>query len=122
MLLLEQPALEPRPMRLPRFSAPTLLLTPAFIVLAAVVVVPLLLSFYSSFTPFRLTRPETFWIFIGTRNYVNILTDRDFWIAFARTVVLLTVALNLEMLIGLGLALLVEKASRGQRVLRTIMM
>ena len=36
--------------------------------------------------------------------------------------VLLTVALNLEMLIGLGLALLVEKATRGQRVLRTIMM
>ena len=35
---------------------------------------------------------------------------------------LLTVALNLEMLIGLGLALLVEKATRGQRMLRTIMM
>ena len=35
---------------------------------------------------------------------------------------LLTVALNLEMLLGLGLALLVEKATRGQRVLRTIMM
>ena len=56
-------------MRLPRFSAPTLLLLPAIIVLAAVVVVPLLLSFYSSFTPFRLTKPDTFWIFIGTRNY-----------------------------------------------------
>jgi multiple sugar transport system permease protein len=99
-----------------------LLLLPAVIVLAAVVVVPLLLSFYSSFTPFRLTKPETFWIFTGTRNYVNILLDWEFWIAFGRTVLLLTVALNLEMLIGLGLALLVEKATRGQRVLRTIMM
>lgn len=105
-----------------RPSPPLLLLLPAVIVLAAVVVVPLLLSLYSSFTPFRLTRPETFWVFIGARNYVAILTSRAFWVAFARTVVLLTVALNLEMLIGLGLALLVEKASRGQRVLRTIMM
>ena len=35
---------------------------------------------------------------------------------------LLTVALNLEMLLGLGLALLVEKATRGQRMLRTLMM
>ena len=35
---------------------------------------------------------------------------------------LLTVALNLEMLFGLGLALLVEKATRGQRLLRTLMM
>ena len=49
----------------------------------------------------------------------NILTNWDFWIAFGRTVLLLTIALNLEMLLGLGLALLVEKATRGQRVLRT---
>ncbi|MCO5064091.1 MAG: sugar ABC transporter permease [Rhizobiaceae bacterium] len=105
-----------------KLSAPLLLLLPSFIVLAAVVVVPLLLSFYSSFTPFRLTRPETFFVFIGLRNYVTILSDWNFWVAFGRTVLLLTVALNLEMLLGLGLALLVEKASRGQRVLRTIMM
>ena len=58
-------------MKLPRLSAPTLLLLPAIIVLAAVVVVPLLLSFYSSFTPFRLTKPETFFVFIGLRNYVK---------------------------------------------------
>jgi hypothetical protein len=83
---------------------------------------PLPLSFYSSFTPFRLTKPETFWVFIGTRNYWNLLTDWDFWIAFGRTVLLLTVALNLEMLLGLALAMLVEKATRGQRLLRTLMM
>jgi multiple sugar transport system permease protein len=109
-------------MRIPKPSAPTLLLLPAIIVLAAVVVVPLLLSLYSSFTPFRLTRPETLWVFIGFRNYANLLSDWQFWVAFGRTVLLLTVALNLEMFLGLGLALLVEKASRGQRILRTMMM
>ena len=101
-----------------RPSAPTLLLLPAVVVLAAVVVVPLLLSFYSTFTPFRLTKPDTFWIFIGTRNYWNILTNWDFWVAFARTVVLLTVALNLEMLIGLGLALLVPTLLLGLLLVR----
>lgn len=105
-----------------RPSAPVLLLLPAIVVLAAVVVVPLVLSLYSSFTPFRLTKPETFFVFVGFRNYVNILTDWDFWAAFARTVLLLTVALNLELLLGLGLAMLIEKASRGQRLLRTLMM
>ncbi|MGC4023759.1 MAG: sugar ABC transporter permease [Mesorhizobium sp.] len=105
-----------------KLSSPFLLLLPSFIVLAAVVIVPLLLSFYSSFTPFRLTKPESFFVFIGLRNYVNILSDWNFWVAFGRTVLLLTIALNLEMLLGLGLALLVEKASRGQRILRTIMM
>ena len=82
-------------------SAPLLLLLPAALVLAAVVIVPLILSFYSSFTPFRLTKPETIWTFIGFRNYAKLLADWDFWVAFLRTVVLLTVALNLEMLLGL---------------------
>lgn len=103
-------------------SAPALLLLPAVIVLAAVVIVPLGLSFYSSFTSFRLTRPETFYTFIGFRNYTRLLSDWDFWVAFGRTVLLLTVALNLEMILGLGLAMLVEKATRGQRLLRTLMM
>jgi len=109
-------------MKLPRLSAPLLLLASALIVLAAVVLVPLALSFYSSLTPFRLTKPATFFVFIGLRNYVGLASDPEFWAAFGRTVLLLTIALNLEMLLGLGLALLVEKASRGQRLLRTLMM
>jgi multiple sugar transport system permease protein len=105
-----------------RPPAPFLLLLPAIVVLAAVVIVPLLLSLYSSFTPFRLTKPETLWVFIGFRNYIKLMGDAEFWTAFGRTVLLLTVALNLEMLLGLGLAMLVEKATHGQRALRTIMM
>jgi multiple sugar transport system permease protein len=105
-----------------RPPAPFLLLLPAFVVLAAVVIVPLILSLYSSFTPFRLTQPASLYTFVGFRNYARILTDLEFWTAFGRTVLLLTVALNVEMLLGLGLAMLVEKATSGQRVLRTIMM
>ena len=116
------PKAERSPMRIPRPSAPFLLLMPAIVVLAAVVVVPLILSFYSSFTPFRLTRPETLYVITGFRNYLSILGNWEFWTAFGRTVFLLTVALNLEMLLGLGLALLVDRATRGQRILRTLMM
>ena len=105
-----------------RLKTHVLLLLPAVIILTAVVAIPLILSLYSSFTPFRLTRPETLYIFIGLRNYVNALSDTGFWWAFGRTVLLLTLALNLEMLLGLGLALMVEKATRGQRVLRTLLM
>ncbi|KXF76357.1 sugar ABC transporter permease [Paramesorhizobium deserti] len=105
-----------------RLPAPILLLLPAIIVLVAVIVLPLLLSFYSSFTPFRLTRPETLWTFIGLRNYINVLSNWDFWVAFGRTILLLTIALNAEMFLGLGLAMLVNKATHGQRLLRTLMM
>ena len=107
---------------LKKIPTPLLLLMPAILVLAAVVLIPLLLSLYSSFTPFRLTKPQTLFVFVGLRNYIRILTDADFWIAFGRTVLLLTIALNLEMLLGLGVALLVNKATVGKRILRTIMM
>ena len=108
-----------KPWRLPPHI---LLLLPAVLVLSAVVILPLALSLWSSMTPFRLTRPETINDFIGLRNYTRLMSDGDFWAAFGRTVLLLTVALNLEMVLGLGLALLIERASRGQRILRTLLM
>ena len=91
--------------------------------LAAVVVVPLLLSllFELHAVPPDQARDAS-GSSSASATTCSILTDWDFWVAFGRTVLLLTVALNLEMLLGLGLALLVEKATRGQRVLRTIMM
>lgn len=107
-----------------RFRLPTwfVLLLPAIIVLTAVVLIPLLLSLYSTFTPYRLTRPETLYKWIGTFNYEKAIESVHFWSAFGRTILLLTIALNLEMLLGLGLALLVNKITYGQRTLRTIMM
>ncbi|OUS35789.1 sugar ABC transporter permease [Rhodobacterales bacterium 56_14_T64] len=99
-----------------------LLLLPAIIVIAAVVLIPLIFSLYSSFTPYKLTRPSTLWKWVGTYNYEKILTDAKFWAAFGRTVLFLTIALNLEMLLGLGIALMVNKVTWGQRTLRTIIM
>ncbi|MFK8083140.1 MAG: carbohydrate ABC transporter permease [Granulosicoccus sp.] len=95
---------------------------PAIIILSAVVLIPLLLSLYSSFTAYRLTRPDSLFKWIGEYNYVKVAGDANFWWAFGRTVFLLTIALNLELLLGLGLALLVNKVTWGQRWLRTIMM
>ncbi len=106
-------------MRLPTWFV---LLLPAIIILAAVVLIPLLLSFYSSFTSYRLTRPDSLYNWIGTFNYEKAAKSANFWAAFGRTVLLLTIALNVEMLLGLGLALLVNKVTWGQRGLRTIMM
>src|ERR1700690_64460 len=110
------------PRSLRRLGAPSLLLMPAIVILVVGSPAPLLFSLYSSFTAYRLTKPETLWTFVGWRNYVNVFSDPVFWQAFGRTVLLLTIALNLEMVFGLGLALLVEKVTRGQRLLRTLMM
>ena len=105
-----------------RFSAPFLLLMPSFAIISAVVLIPLLFSLYTSFTGYRLVKPDTLWQWVGLRNYQRIFADADFWWAFGRTVVFLTIALNLELVLGLAIALLVNRITAGQRVIRTIMM
>ena len=47
------------PMKPWRLPPHIMLLLPAVLVLVAVVILPLMLSFWSSLTPFRLTRPDS---------------------------------------------------------------
>ncbi len=101
---------------------PLLLLSPALLTMMFVVALPLAFSFYTSLTAYRLVRPESIEIFVGLRNYIRLFEDWDFWRVFGRTILFLTIALNVEFLLGLGIALLIAKITWGQRTLRTIMM
>ena len=103
-------------------NGPWVLLMPTLIILTCVVLLPLLLSLWTSFTPFKLTKPDTLYRFVGFRNYERLIGDLDFWIAFGRTVLFLAIALNLELVFGFGIALLINKITYGQRTLRTLMM
>ena len=103
-------------------ATPFLLLTPAMLTMAFVVILPLVFSMYTSFTGFRLTKPDSLYDWVGFRNYARILSDPEFWVPFGRTVLFLTVVLNVEFLLGLGIALLINRVTWGQRTLRTIMM
>jgi multiple sugar transport system permease protein len=101
---------------------PLLLLSPAILTMLFVVAIPLVFSFYTSLTPYRLTRPETIETYIGFRNYVRLWGNEQFWEAFWRTILFLLIALNLQFVLGLGIALLINRITWGQRTLRTIMM
>ena len=103
-------------------NGPWVLLLPTVIVLVCVVFLPLLISLWTSFTPFKLTRPDTLYKFVGFRNYERLFGNYDFWVAFGRTVLFLTIALNLELVFGLGIALLINKITYAQKTLRTLMM
>jgi multiple sugar transport system permease protein len=105
-----------------RIPLPIKLLMPAFLAVGIVVILPLLFSFYTSFTAYRLTDPDTLSHWIGWRNYERAFSNGDFWAAFGRTIFFLTIALNLELLLGLGVALLLNQVTKGQRALRTVMM
>lgn len=105
-----------------RIPLPIKLLMPAFLAVGIVVILPLLFSFYTSFTAYRLTDPDTLSHWIGWRNYERAFANGDFWAALGRTILFLTIALNLELLLGLGVALLLNQVTKGQRALRTVMM
>ncbi|OQA46440.1 MAG: Trehalose transport system permease protein SugA [Chloroflexi bacterium ADurb.Bin325] len=100
---------------------PLALLLPGIAVLLAVIGFPMLYSLYLSFTNYTLTTARSFH-FVGLNNYITLLKDPIFWQAFGRTVLFMTLAVNLEFLIGLGIAQLMAKAIRGRGALRTIIM
>src|SRR5260370_2524293 len=105
-----------------RIPLPIELVMAALRAVGIVVILPLLFSFYTSFTAYRLTDPDTLSHWIGWRNYERAFSNGDFWAAFGRTILFLTIALNLELLLGLGVALLLNQVTKGQRALRTVMM
>ena len=100
---------------------PLALLLPGIAVLLAVIAFPMLYSLYLSLTNYTLTNARNFH-FVGLNQYITLFKDPIFWQAFGRTVLFMTLAVNLEFLIGLGIAQLMAKAIRGRGALRTIMM
>ena len=102
--------------------APILLLSPAILTIVFVVAIPLVFSLYTSLTPYKLTRPDTINTFIGLQNYVRLFNNAQFWWAFLRTTLFLAIVINVEFILGLGIALLINRITWGQRTLRTIMM
>lgn len=101
---------------------PFLLVLPSIVIILAVVGLPMAYSLYLSFTDFTMTNAKSFEL-IGFQNYANLLfKDRLFWPVFGRTILFTTLAVNIEFVVGLGIAQLMARAIRGQSLARTLMM
>jgi multiple sugar transport system permease protein len=104
---------------------PLLLIAPSLLVIALVVIFPVLYSVYVSFTPFHLLRPEQTFVFTTEKmfdNYIKLWNDDVFWRSVRNTVIFLTVTVNLSYFIALALSQLLARVSRGQSVMRTLLM
>lgn len=105
----------------PRLSATfgRLLSLPGQIVSLVVLVVPLLVAFYMSFTDWSPTRGSLFDAqLVGLENYRELLVyDTRFVEAVVRTVLLSAVCLSLEFTFGLALAVLFLRQFRGKSLL-----
>ena len=96
-----------------------MLAAPAFIVMLAVTVYPILQAFYDSLFSYRLTAPDER-EFIGLSNYGVLLTDPVFWRDLGVTVLITVVTVAVELVLGFLLALVMHNALKNLRgLLRT---
>lgn len=119
-----------RPPRAPRESAgerprrkslpwaPWLLLAPSILLLCVMVLYPTIVMFVNSFTDLQIknkmlgTSPN----FVGFDNYIEVFTESDFPAVLARSLGLMVVLTALIVVIGMIIALLMTKLSKGWRL------
>ena len=95
---------------------------PAVIFIVVMMAFPLAYNTFLSFhewTGSAIRPPE----FVGTQNYTDYFTTNDrFFPAVQRTFLFTIVVVSLEMLFGLGIALLLKGAFPGQAVIKTLIL
>ena len=104
---------------------PWLLIAPSLLVIGLVIIYPVLYSIYVSFTPFHLLRPEQTFVFAWDTmwdNYIRLVQDGVFWRSMRNTVLFLAVTVNLSYFVALALSQLLARVSRGQSIMRTLLM
>ncbi len=94
-----------------------LLVLPAMLIILGITLQPILSTFYLSFFDASLSKLKAN-VFIGLENYTELLTDSVFWVTIWRTLYFTVVSVGLELLLGLGIAQLIQSKPPGWKFLR----
>lgn len=94
------------------------LLSPAVLVLAAIVAFPTVYLLYVSLHQFFLSRPE--FEFIGLENFRLLAQTPEFWDSLRNTAIYVLASVMLTAVVGFILAVLMSSALRARGLLRTI--
>ncbi|OXM73781.1 MULTISPECIES: carbohydrate ABC transporter permease [Amycolatopsis] len=95
-------------------------LLPALLFTIVVTQIPFVLTVVYSFQSWNLVRPGS-QHFVGLQNYLDVFADSQFRGAMLNTVVLTVVCVFVALLLGLGLALLLDRKFLGRGVVRTLL-
>jgi ABC-type sugar transport system permease subunit len=96
-----------------------LLVAPAIGVIAAVALLPIAWTFWDSLHLYDLRLPWLGRPWIGAGNYVEAMRDPRFREALLHTTFFVAVTVVLELVLGLALAVALQRAVRGRGLLRT---
>ena len=95
-------------------------IVPTILLLLAINIFPLIWTIRLSLTNYRANRANDTLEWVGLRNYERILTDPDIWNSMQATAHFLIWTLVLQVLIGFGLAYLINKKFKGNDLWTTI--
>src|SRR4051795_5779067 len=97
------------------------MLAPSLLLILLVAAYPILYAIWLSLHDYSVVNPgQSRWDFGG--NYTEALGSSEFWAAFRTTFIFTIFSVVLETVIGLGMALAMHAAFRGQGVLRTVIL
>ncbi|MFQ1046675.1 carbohydrate ABC transporter permease [Avibacterium paragallinarum] len=80
---------------------------PAMIVVSVLFVYPFLSSIFYSFTNKNLIMPH--WKFVGFDNYIAVINDPNFWLAFSHSILWTLFSLVGQVLVGFALAMALHR-------------
>ena len=101
---------------------PALYIGPAFLVLAVILVYPLGYSFWLSFHEWTLRGFRRGIPFVGLANYLDLLTNPDFLNSLRITFTFVLLAIGIEFVLGMGLALLLNHDLSGKGIIRSLIL
>ena len=100
-------------------QTPYLFLLPCILILAFTSLYPICYSIYYSFFNWRWGDEKDF---IGLSNYFVLLTDKEFWIIIKNTFVFAFFACLFEIIIGVLLAIYIDRIKFGSTIIRTLLL
>ncbi len=99
-----------------------LFISPTIVLLLAINIFPLVWTIYLSFTNFKANRASRGIEFVGLRNYERVLSDPDIWHNMQVTAHFLCWTMFFQVLLGFGLAWLINRQFRGHGMWTTIIL
>jgi multiple sugar transport system permease protein len=102
-----------------RWYVPYLFLIPGLALYMLWTVYPLIYQLYISLFDWKII-PGQESVFVGLANYQAAFADKTFWLAMKNTALYAVVTVIGQMIVGLALAILVQRVAIGKRFFRTV--
>ncbi|WP_243663108.1 carbohydrate ABC transporter permease [Hydrogenispora ethanolica] len=91
------------------------MILPFYLFFTVFVIIPIIVNIGLSFTNYNLDQMS----FIGVKNYLNLMTDRFFWVSLKNTAIYTFFTLIFTMTLGLLLAIVLNRKLTGLKFFRT---